>query len=55
MTEAKEVEAQKSTPAKGEQVYSFPEHSIAVTAKSLPEAEKKLKEELKKREEQSND
>jgi len=54
MTEAKEVEAQKSTP-KGEQVYSFPEHSIAVTAKSLPEAEKKLKEELKKREEQSND
>lgn len=55
MSEPKEAESQKSTSVKGERVYSFPEHSIAVNAKSLPEAEKKLKEELKKREEQSND
>jgi len=55
MVEAKDTGKQESTPVKGEQVYSFPAHSVAVSAKSLPEAEKKLKEELKKREEQSND
>lgn len=55
MSESKETDNQKSTPVKGETVYSFPAHSIAISAKTRTEAEKKLKDELKKREEQSND